>query len=78
VLKGIRSISRRDTVFAALRRMGLDEFGEVLMLMPMAEFPRLSAPSADNGERKSPERLDGQRRVCAVEADRQRRPLTQL
>ncbi len=37
------AIASRDAAFAALRTLGLDDFGEALMLMPLPEFPRLSA-----------------------------------
>ena len=36
------SIATRDAVFAKMRQLGLDDFGEVLMLMPLADFPKLS------------------------------------
>jgi SAM-dependent methyltransferase len=33
----------RDQVLASLRRLGLDDFGALLMLMPDPQFPRLSS-----------------------------------
>ena len=37
-----QSISTRDAVFSCMREMGLDDFGDVMMLMPQPEFPKLS------------------------------------
>ncbi len=37
------TVSSRDAALSFMRRLGLDDFGEALMLTPNREFPRLSA-----------------------------------
>lgn len=38
-----QSIESRDAAFAALREVGLDDFGEVLLHMPHGDFPKMSS-----------------------------------
>jgi SAM-dependent methyltransferase len=45
VLKEIekdKSLKTRDEIFSSLRRLGVDDFGEILLQMPNAAFPRMS------------------------------------
>jgi len=41
-IDGNRKITSRDQAFARMRRLGLDDFGEILLNMPLEEFPRAS------------------------------------
>jgi SAM-dependent methyltransferase len=38
-----RRITTRDQAFGIMRRLGLDDFGEILLNMPSKDFPRASA-----------------------------------
>jgi SAM-dependent methyltransferase len=40
--EGLSSVTTRDDAFSYLRNLGFEDFGEVLMLMPMPEYPKLS------------------------------------